>query len=196
MTELATVNTEIVSYDDWAERGIGLRSELRQIEGEASRLYWDIGNWLVYGENAFPDQWSQMADDFGFSRETVRNMMWVASKIPPEEVKPELSWWHHQAVAALPQGDRAAVLETAIDDALSVKDTRLIAKSAKHEHDEEVYADIIQSPGQELKEAPPVDNPSENTILTTIVQWSESQIGQEWTQESHNKLINWLAGGG
>ena len=179
---------DVSTYEGWAQQGELFKSRLRDTERTASQLYWEIGHWLIHGENLFPDQWSQMADEFGFSQATVKNMMWVASKIPPAEINGKVSWFHHQAVASLEKGQRDEVLREAIEDDLSVQDTRLLARAVKNEKQDEEYDKHM------ARFEPPLDNTPAAPIfdLDHIEAWSRRMIGEEWTEEKHLNLMNFL----
>ncbi len=79
-------------YDEWARTGLALARMGKAVQ-------WWIGDWLLFGENRFGEQFAQAASETGYSEESLRGFLWVASRIPPSVRRPTLSWSHHQVVA-------------------------------------------------------------------------------------------------
>jgi hypothetical protein len=63
---------------------------------------WWIGDWLVYGEQAYGDRYEQAITDTSLGYQTLRNYAWVARKFPTSRRRDTLSFGHHAEVAALP----------------------------------------------------------------------------------------------
>lgn len=83
------------TYEEWASIG----ALLRLLEQGVQFM---IGDWIRVGEATFAEQASQVIDAEHFADESVRNFVWVSSKVPVENRRPDLSWSHHQHVASLP----------------------------------------------------------------------------------------------
>ena len=81
-----------VSYSQWEQLGEMFHTLHRNIN-------WWIGDWLLFGEDKFPDRYSQATHLTGRSDVTLRNCAWVASVYPPEERKYDLSFTHYLEVA-------------------------------------------------------------------------------------------------
>ncbi len=60
-----------------------------------------IGDWLIWIETAYPDEWSQMSESLGLSEEGRREYRRVSSSVPHSVRREAVSWSHHRAVAAL-----------------------------------------------------------------------------------------------
>ncbi len=61
-----------------------------------------IGDWLIFIEAVYPEEWSQMAEILGVSEEKCREYRRVASRVPKSLRRPNVDWSHHRAVAPLP----------------------------------------------------------------------------------------------
>lgn len=101
-----------ITYDRYEALGAHL--------GHATEvLQFAIGDWLVAGESLFPEQWSQAAEALSLSESERGRYARVASRVPPEIRKQELSWSHHRAVAGLERGEQEHWLNLAVNERLS-----------------------------------------------------------------------------
>lgn len=62
---------------------------------------WWQGDWLVYGQDRFPDRYQRALQETGLDYQTLRNYAWVARTFPPARRRPGLSFQHHAEVASL-----------------------------------------------------------------------------------------------
>ncbi len=60
-----------------------------------------IGDWLLFIEQVYPNDWSQMAEVLEMEYRTVRDYMRVSERVPKSVRRPKLDWSQHRAVAAL-----------------------------------------------------------------------------------------------
>ena len=91
-TPTALTLPEKLEYGEWARTGLALARMGKAVQ-------WWLGDWLLYGESAFGEEMAQAATETGYSEESLRGMLWVASRIPPSVRRPTLSWSHHQVAA-------------------------------------------------------------------------------------------------
>ena len=84
-----------VSFDSWERAGM-------QIGRIADSSAWCLGDWLVYGQNAYADRYRQVIDAAGLDYQTLRNYAWVARRFEMWRRRKKLSFQHHAEVAALP----------------------------------------------------------------------------------------------
>jgi hypothetical protein len=96
----------------------------RQLHVVADSSAWWLGDWLVFGQNRFPDRYEQAIAESSLDYQTLRNYAWVARKIPPELRRAELSFQHHAEVAALPEDERARWLDRAKEGGWSRSELR------------------------------------------------------------------------
>lgn len=78
-----------------------------------------IGDWLLFVENVYPQEWSQMAEVLGLSVDTRREYMRVSQQVPRSRRRPKLDWSTHRAVAALPPPEQKEWLRKAEVEQLS-----------------------------------------------------------------------------
>lgn len=78
------------------ERTVGLLGYLGQ------GVPWWIGDALLAGERTYGERYAQLeAAMKGYMPETLKDLCWVAERIPPTRRHDTLSWSHHREVAAL-----------------------------------------------------------------------------------------------
>lgn len=94
------------TYEEWEQLGQLLHALERGVQ-------WLVGDWLNCGESYFGEMAAQVIDHEHWSEESVRNFAWVAAKVPKDNRRRDLSWSHHQAVAALPLDQQIVWLEKA-----------------------------------------------------------------------------------
>jgi hypothetical protein len=120
-TPVSLTLPEGLAYDAWRDT---LHAYARL--GKASQ--WWIGDALKYGEDHFGEEFAQAVSDLGYSEESLRGMLWVASRVAPNVRRPTLSWSAHQVVAALPPDQQTAFLATAEREGWTVKQLRETVK--------------------------------------------------------------------
>jgi len=113
-----------ITLRDWGNAWDMLTGEYKRLERKATWIQFAIGDLLVLGENKFGEQILDFMDAFDYSAHSIQNIKSVARSIPPSRRRENLSWSHHAAVAALPEGKQNAVLTEAETGRLSVMETR------------------------------------------------------------------------
>lgn len=99
LMKAARANTKLTSHLD-AETAI-----------QISRKIWGIGDWLNYGERSYGEMYAQAVGATGYENGTLRTAKWVAGAYELSMRMDNLSWAHHQIVAALPIEERTAILD-------------------------------------------------------------------------------------
>jgi len=66
-----------------------------------SSLTWWVGDWVLYGEQAFGEEHSQSLDAVGLASETIRQYTWLCERISPERRRAQLSLGVHRLIAKL-----------------------------------------------------------------------------------------------
>jgi hypothetical protein len=111
-----------LALETWAEIGATLvRTE--------KAIHWWLGDWWRYGEHHYGEA-ATVAAPTGYSAETCRKAAWVADRIEPVRRRPDLSFSHHDAVAALPPADQDRLLDRAATEGLDRHHLRQAAKAA------------------------------------------------------------------
>jgi hypothetical protein len=83
-----------MTYEQWEQVG-----ESVQRVNESSA--WWVGDWLVYGKEAFGDRYRRAVAATGYDYQTLRNYAWVATRFPMSRRRDSLSFGHHAEVASL-----------------------------------------------------------------------------------------------
>ncbi len=99
---------------DWIDHG-------RRLGAIGRASAWWIGDWLRYGNLEFGERYARASRITGYDAQTLMNMVYVATAIPPEQRREALSWSHHAEVAALAPEQREHWLRTVEADRLSVR---------------------------------------------------------------------------
>lgn len=74
---------------------------------------WWLGDWLIYGQNRYPERYRRALQETGLNYQTLRNYAWIARRFDASSRRPELSIQHHAEVAGLSPADRSLWLERA-----------------------------------------------------------------------------------
>jgi hypothetical protein len=98
--------TRQLPFDTWL--GIG-----RRLASVADSSAWCLGDWLIYGEKAYPGRYRDAIEQTSLRYQTLRNYAWVARQMPPGRRRESLSFGHHAEVAALPELEQEYWLRTA-----------------------------------------------------------------------------------
>jgi hypothetical protein len=116
--------------EDWRMTGARLRRERENVDSSGSRQMWNVGDWLVAGEDdVFRRMKKQMIRKWasqitGYSQHTLVMAVSVARKIDATQRVDGLSWWHHLAVARLPAPEQARWLCEAAERGWSIRELR------------------------------------------------------------------------
>jgi hypothetical protein len=78
----------------------------QQIHVIADSSAWWLGDWLIYGQDNYPDRYKRAAAETSLDYQTLRNYAWVARKIAPVRRREKLSFQHHAEVAGLPTDEQ------------------------------------------------------------------------------------------
>ena len=106
-----------LTYEDWLRQGSKL--------GLAGRnAAWWIGDWLRYGTARYGSKYAAAARTTGYDRQTLMNMVYVATRFETSRRREDLSWSHHAELAALAPGEQDRWLDHATAERLSVRDLR------------------------------------------------------------------------
>lgn len=136
-----TTEAQVLQYDrlmrpghrgeeDWRMTGARLRRERESVASSGSRQMWNVGDWLVAGED---DVFRRMkkqtirkwaSEITGYSQHTLVMAVSVARKVHVTRRVDGLSWWHHLAAARLPAAEQARWLCEAAEQGWSVRELR------------------------------------------------------------------------
>lgn len=116
---------ETTSFEEWCQYGEWLQSAERS-------LMWWIGDWMRFGEHKWGEKYAQAIAATGHSYQTLANAKWVAERIEFSRRRENLSFGAHAEVAALPAPQGDDVLEQAVREGWSVRETRAAVNRIKN----------------------------------------------------------------
>jgi hypothetical protein len=136
-----------MDLEQWSRQG-------RRLGAVGRAVAWWIGDWLRYGNERWGERYVRAARLTGYDVQTLTNMVYVASSIPPDERRQGLSWSHHAELAALEPGERQKWLDRAESERLSVRCLREEMRRARRADraNQPRHSDSVTCPncGQEL----------------------------------------------
>lgn len=104
-------------FDKWLNIG-------RQLSDICTSSAWCLGDWLVYGEDAYAGRYRDAIEQTSLDYQTLRNYAWVVKRFSLPRRRDMLSFGHHAEVAALPEPEQDFWLRKAEELHWSVKQLR------------------------------------------------------------------------
>lgn len=141
---VAWTPSQELDANEWASAG-------RRIGVVGRCVQWLLGDWSVYGNEKFGERYSRASKITGYDPQTLMNMVYVASRFPISRRRENLSWSHHEALAALEPDEQDSWLDQAEGHRWSVADLRTMLRLARKRslaeqvEDEEPKADAPAS---------------------------------------------------
>lgn len=150
------------------ERWLGVGRELAAVSTSAA---WCLGDWLAFGEKAYPGRYRHAIEQTSLDYQTLRNYAWVARQFVMSRRRDTLTFAHHAEVAALPEPEQDFWLRKAEEHQWPVKQLRRqvrasLAERSADEHDDPdpgagchdrviLSLHIRLSPGRWMSASPP-----------------------------------------
>lgn len=113
VTDTSWRPTSDLTREQWEAAGLELQRVARSVN-------WLLGDWILYGEQRYGETYSDAIDLTAMEYDTLKNVVWVARNVLERSRRRDLSWSHHQAVAALPEGEQEMWLREAVDEGYTV----------------------------------------------------------------------------
>jgi hypothetical protein len=144
---LHTVPSPVVSQAPDAPNGLTLPRNLAferwlhigaQLAALADRSAWCLGNWLVYGENAYSGRYRDAIQMTSLNYQTLRNYAWVARAFPMSRRRPRLSFAHHAELAGLSEPEQEYWLRKADELGWSCRELRHQVRASLKERDRQI----------------------------------------------------------
>jgi hypothetical protein len=92
---------------------------------------WGLGDWIRYGNTKFGERYARAARITGYDVQTLTNMVYVASRFDISRRRENISWSHHETLAALDPIVQDEWLDRAVGEKMSVSDLRLELRRAR-----------------------------------------------------------------
>lgn len=116
--DLALSMPDGTTLDDWTTQGHKLVIGFHQ-------LNWYIGDWLNFGIEKFgPEAQTIALNTFQKTLPELTRAIDVATKFPPDQRRPELSFSHHKHVVKLDDEQAKAVLDKAVQSGQSASEVK------------------------------------------------------------------------
>ena len=106
-----------LSFERWVKIG-------KQLSDICTSSAWCLGDWLVYGEEAYTGRYRDAIEQTSLDYQTLRNYAWVAKRFSLSRRRDALSFAHHAEVTALPEPEQDFWLRKAEELDWSVKRLR------------------------------------------------------------------------
>jgi hypothetical protein len=108
---------ERLPFDKWLSIG-------GQLSDVCTSSAWCLGDWLVYGEEAYSGRYRDAIEQTSLDYQTLRNYAWVVKRFALSRRRDTLSFGHHAEVAALSEPEQDFWLRKAEEFGWSVKRLR------------------------------------------------------------------------
>jgi hypothetical protein len=129
LTNVSWSTTANLSFEQWVLNG-------RRLGAIGRGVGWWIGDWLRFGNASYGEKYAEAARITGYDKQTLMNMVYVASRIEASRRREKLSWSHHAEIAAVAAQEQDRWLDRAEQSRLSVRDLRqLVGQSRKRDRD-------------------------------------------------------------
>jgi signal transduction histidine kinase len=138
LTRISWTPRRELDATDWLRQGRWLGSLGRAVG-------WWIGDWLRYGNARYGERYAAAERITGYDRQTLMNMVYVASRVEAPRRRELLSFSHHAEVAALPAPEQERWLERAERDGFSV---RVLRREVQRDHRHERAAGAQPAPAE------------------------------------------------
>lgn len=92
---------------------------------------WWLGDWIVFGQDRYPDSYRRLIDSTSLDYQTLRNYAWVARRFPLSRRRDKLSFQHHAEVAPLPEVEQDRLLDLAAHERWSRNRLRSAVRAAR-----------------------------------------------------------------
>lgn len=115
---------DTLTFDSWRAAG-------RQLGQAVDSFAWCIGDWLVYGQQHYPDRYRYAVGLVDLDYQTLRNYASVARRVEPPQRRSSLSFQHHAEVAALPPHEQIDWLARAEQEKWSRNQLRIALRGLR-----------------------------------------------------------------
>jgi hypothetical protein len=109
---------------EWAAAG-------RRIGAVGRCIQWLLGDWIAYGNAKFGERYARAAKITGYDTQTLMNMVYVASSFSISRRRENLSWSHHETLAAFDPEEQDRWLDEAATHRWSVADLRMMVRASR-----------------------------------------------------------------
>ena len=116
----------------------------------AESVHWIIGDLIRYMDWRFGEDYAQVVKATGYAEQTLRNDVWVCSKVEPERRRADVSFAVHAEVASLPPAEQDRVLSEAQENNLTRAEVRARRQAAQAQENADEVTVLIYEIRQRL----------------------------------------------
>jgi len=106
-----------LTFEDWDNIGMQIYSFSRHVP-------WLLGDWLLFGEAQYGEQYASAQIATGKAYDTLAQYKMVSKKFGVEKRHDELTWSHYLRLCKISDDKVDALIEQAIDEELSVSELK------------------------------------------------------------------------
>jgi len=144
---------ESLSYELWEQVGFTL-GVLRDLTA------WALGDWILFGEGVFGEMYAQGVEVTGRKKDTLLEYARVARQVPRERRR-NLSFTHHQIVAARPPEEQDLWLDRAEANVWSCEELRgaiqdpdrALSTRPRQNHSQIEHLELVETVARDLLDA-------------------------------------------
>jgi hypothetical protein len=136
---VAWVPEKDLEFTEWVAAG-------KRLGAIGRGCQWWIGDWIRYGKARFGERYAQASRVTGYDVQTLMNMVYVASRFEISRRRENLSWSHHETVAALDPEEQERWLDLTTAQRFSVSDLRLEMRTAQRRSSVRVVDPVPDTP--------------------------------------------------
>nr|BAF98638.1 lmbU and cloE-like protein [Streptomyces argenteolus] len=127
----------VMTLESWKDIG-------REIALISDASTWWLGDWVVYGQDRYPDRYRKAIEETSLDYQTLRNYAWVARKFPVSRRREKLSLQHHAEVAALQEDEQDVWLNRAESKGWSRSELRRNLRAIRADREETTSPSILK----------------------------------------------------
>jgi hypothetical protein len=131
------------------EKWLSIGSQLSDL---CSSSAWCLGDWLVYGQEAYAGRYRDAIERTSLDYQTLRNYAWVVRRFSLSRRRDTLSFGHHAEVAVLPEPEQDFWLRKAEEQGWSVKRLRREVRTSLAERSASTGAEDEDASDQDQRE--------------------------------------------
>ncbi len=135
---IAWTPNQDLDANEWATAG-------RRIGAVGRCIQWLLGDWIAYGNERFGERYARASKITGYDSQTLMNMVYVASRFEISRRRENLSWSHHETIAALDHHEQDRWLDQAQANRWSVADLRMMLRVSRREGAQAEAADAADA---------------------------------------------------
>lgn len=136
ITKVGAIFPANMSYEEWEACGKNMR-------GARESLKFYLGDWILFGEAAYGERYSQALDVSDYDYDYLRKIVYVCRNVPLLRRRNNLSFYHHYEVASLTGDEQEAWLSTAEENNWSIRQLREAIKIPKKEDEDKDDVEIL-----------------------------------------------------